>query len=152
MILEEWTRNVLERRTDITREQLERTTRLMNVAVPDGNVTDFEGLIRSLSLPDANDRHVLAAAITGTADYIVTFNAKDFPQVLLTPHGIECVGPDVFIDTLLTAHPAKVVDALQKMRLRLNKPPKTTAEFLATLAQQGLAKTVDHLNSYIDQL
>jgi hypothetical protein len=41
-------------------------------------VTGYEGLIESLSLPDADDRHVLAAAITCHADAIITFNSKYF--------------------------------------------------------------------------
>jgi predicted nucleic acid-binding protein len=44
--------------------------------------TGYESLIPSLSLPDKNDRHVLAAAIRCQASAIVTFNLKDFPQEL----------------------------------------------------------------------
>jgi predicted nucleic acid-binding protein len=40
-------------------------------------------------LPDPADRHVLAAAIRGRADVIVTMNLKDFPAGTLAPYGIE---------------------------------------------------------------
>ncbi len=76
---DEWMRNLLENRTDLTRERLERTKTLMNKAVPDANVSGYEDLIEGLRLPDPDDRHVLAAAIASECDAIVTFNQKDFP-------------------------------------------------------------------------
>ena len=42
-------------------------------------MTGYEDLIPGLQLPDPNDRHVLAAAIRGHADVIVTMNLRDFP-------------------------------------------------------------------------
>lgn len=65
---EEWIRALLQNRADLTRAQLERTRDLMNAHVRDAIVTDFEGLIDVLDLPDPDDRHVLAAAIKGRAD------------------------------------------------------------------------------------
>jgi hypothetical protein len=43
----------------------------------------------TLTLPDADDRHVLAAAIRAEADVIVTFNLGDFPAETLKRYGIE---------------------------------------------------------------
>ena len=60
---DEWIRNLLRNRPDITRDKLERTRRLMDQAAPDALVTGYESLIDSLELPDRDDRHVLAAAI-----------------------------------------------------------------------------------------
>src|SRR6478736_2585668 len=88
-IHEEWIRNLLKQRSDLTRDALERTKTFMNSSVPDCVVEGYEYLINSLKLPDADDRHVLAAAIVGHADAIVTFNLKDFPSdVILQTHGI----------------------------------------------------------------
>lgn len=64
-IHDEWTKSVLESRPDLTREQLERTRALMNIHVRNCLVTSYEDLIPSLTLPDPDDRHVLAAAIRG---------------------------------------------------------------------------------------
>jgi len=69
----------------------------MNASVPDCLVTNYKKLANSIELPDPDDRHVLAAAIVGHADAIVTFNTKDFPQAVLQPYGIEVQHPDEFV-------------------------------------------------------
>ena len=59
-IHDEWTRNVLANRPELTAESLARCRRLMDEHVPDCLVTGYESLIPTLSLPDPDDRHVLA--------------------------------------------------------------------------------------------
>ena len=68
-IHEEWIENLLEKRPDIGRKKLENTKRLMEIAVPDALVEKarYHPLISNLSLPDKNDRHVLATAIAAQA-------------------------------------------------------------------------------------
>ncbi|MCA3219062.1 MAG: PIN domain-containing protein, partial [Burkholderiales bacterium] len=68
----EWIRALLARRPDLKREDLERTRELMNLHVRDSLVTGFEPLIPSVELPDADDRHVVAAAIHCGASLILT--------------------------------------------------------------------------------
>src|SRR5436305_1222930 len=92
-IHDEWIRNVLEARPDLKREQLERTRELMNANVRDCLVEGYQGLIPALTLPDPDDRHVLAAAIRANASVIVTFNLRDFPPDLLAPYGVETQHP-----------------------------------------------------------
>lgn len=82
-IHDEWMRNVLLNRSDLTLSQLTRTKNLMNANVRDCLVTGYESLIPTLELPDPGDRHVLAAAIRCNADVIVTFNLQDFPSQCL---------------------------------------------------------------------
>ena len=82
-IHDEWKRNLLINRPDLTSAQLDRTSGLMDQAIPDGLVTGHEALIAGLTLPDPDDRHVLAAAIRCNASVIVTFNEKDFPEAAL---------------------------------------------------------------------
>ena len=93
----EWIRAVLRNRPDLTPAQLERTRDLMNAHVRDALVVGFEPLIEMLDLPDPDDRHVLAAAVKGRADLIVTANLKDFPAEKLDDWGIEAQHPDQFL-------------------------------------------------------
>lgn len=104
-IHEEWIRNVIQNYPDITREKAENVRDLMNLAIPDGIVTDYEDRIKPLALPDPDDRHVLAAAIHADAEVIVTFNLKDFPAVALAGYSIEAMHPDEFLASLFDAAP-----------------------------------------------
>ncbi|MDB5855287.1 MAG: hypothetical protein JWR22_3328 [Herminiimonas sp.] len=148
MIQDEWTRNVLKNRPDLKAEDLERTRSLMNSHVRDSLVTGFEHLIPSVELPDANDRHVVAAAIHAGANLIVTFNLKDFPVNQLTHYNLLVQHPDDFIFDLLDLHAARVCEAAANHRRSLTNPPKTADEYLDTLLKQGLTQTVGLLREW----
>jgi hypothetical protein len=140
---EEWIRAVLENRPDLPRERLEQTRALMDLHARDALVTDFEDLIGILTLPDPNDRHVLAAAIKAHADVIVTFNLADFPAQTLDRWGIEAQHPDVFLTHQFHLSQPVFLQAVRTVRNRLIKPPKTVDEYLDTLRAQGLLATVN---------
>lgn len=144
-IHDEWIKSILERRPDLKREQLERTRELMNSHVRDCLVEGFESLIETVELPDPDDRHVLAAAIHGRADVIVTFNLADFPAESLRGHGLEAQHPDEFISHLADLSPPTVIHAARTCRARLKQPPKSANEYLECLAAQGLPQTVTFL-------
>lgn len=84
----EWCRNLWMNRPDITQAALTRTVELMERALPDARVVGFETLIEGLTLPDENDRHVLAVALRAKAEVIVTLNQKDFPASALQKFNI----------------------------------------------------------------
>jgi hypothetical protein len=152
MIHQEWMESLLKERPDLARNRLERTRELMNQAVPDCLVAGHEGLIPGLSLPDPDDRHVLAAAIHGCAETIVTYNLTDFPATALTTHGIRAQHPDEFIAHLLDIDFVAVCTAVKKHRESLRNPPKTVEEYLATLAQLSLPRTVVELTAMAELL
>lgn len=104
-ILDECFRNIAASRPELSGESLKRTRKLMNAAVRDCLVTDFEQLIDGLRLPDHDDRHVLAAAIRSGAQSIITFNLRDFPKDNLEPVGIEAQSPDEFLLWLRSSPP-----------------------------------------------
>jgi hypothetical protein len=147
-IHEEWIRSVLKDRPDLTRDKLERTRDLMNDHVRDGLVTGFEALIPTLTLPDPDNRHVLAAAIRCGADVIVTFNLKDFPNERLRPFGIEAQHPDDFLTYQLDLAENLVCTAAKRHRASLKNPPKTVEEYLDALERQCLPKTVSVLRRF----
>jgi hypothetical protein len=147
-IHEEWKRNLLTNRPDLTRIQLDRTSDLMDRAVPDGLVDGYEELIAGLVLPDLNDRHVLAAAIRCGASVIVTFNQKDFPSDLLAVYGMESQHPDEFIDYLFDLDAAAVVAAAQRQRSQHKNPPTDVDRYLEILLRQGLVQTTKALATY----
>ena len=144
----EWKRNLLKNRTDLTMEQLDRTSDLMDRAIPEACVIDYEDLVTGLTLPDRDDRHVLAAAIRCGAGVIVTFNLKDFPDVLLAPFGIEAQHPDEFVENLFHLDPSAVVAAAQRQRQQLKNPVMDIESFLNLLQRQGLSRSVQALASY----
>jgi len=123
MIHDEWIRNVPRQRPDLKPEDLDRTRVLTNAYVRDSLITGFEHLIPSVALPDANDRHVVAAAIHGGASLIVTFNLKDFPPDRLNPYNLTAQHPDDFIFELLALHPARVCEAAANHLRSLKNPP-----------------------------
>lgn len=125
---------------------------LIDSATRDCLVTGYEPFIETLSLPDPNDRHVLAAATVGRCDVIVTANGKDLPAAILLPLGIGVQHPDEFLRNHLTLAPGVVCGAIRKVRARLRKPPYSVREYLSLLTRQGLVATVRQLDQFVDLL
>jgi len=144
----EWKKNLLKNRSNLKDEQLLATIALMNEAVPDSLVDGYEELIPGLSLPDNDDRHVLAAAIVANAQVIVTFNLKDFPISELEKYNIEAQHPDEFLLHLLSLDHITVIEALKKMRQRLKNPPKSASEFVETLHRQNIPLFSSEIKKY----
>lgn len=151
-INDEWTRSVLHNHPHLSAERIARTRALMNNAVRDCLVSGYEHLIGSLSLPDAEDRHVLAAAIHARAAVIVTSNVKDFPSEVLDAFEIEAVHPDLFLIPLIESSPLSVCTVIQRQRESLRNPAKSIDEFLATLEAQGFPSAVAWLRDHQELL
>ena len=148
----EWIRSVLRTRSDLTAAQLDRTRKLMDAHVRDCLVEGFEELIPSLTLPDPDDRHVLAAAISGRADVIVTYNLKDFPDYCLQKYDISAQHPDEFLVHLFDLASDRIYAAVRTVRTRLKHPPKSIEEYLETLDRQSLTRFVAALRTSIVKL
>lgn len=148
----EWMDALLRAEPERDRAKLERTRKLMDQATRDALIIDYESLIPDLTLPDADDRHVLAAAIVGECNVIVTQNLKDFPAEILAVHGIKAWHPDVFLHHHLQTYPGIFCEAVKTVRTRLKNPPYSVEDYLATLKTQGLVKTVAELERFLEQL
>ena len=118
----EWMRSLLIDRPDLAANVLERTRAVMDGHFPDAVVTGYEALSLGLDLPDPGDRHVLAAAIRGRADVIVTRNLRDFPADRLAPHALAAQHPDAFVADLFEADPEAVLAAVLGHRTALRNP------------------------------
>ena len=117
----------------------------MAQALPDAIITDYEHVKGDLRLPDPDDRHVLAAAIIGRGDTIITQNLSDFPHAALVPHGRAAQHPDTFLAGLYERRPAEFQEAVRTIRARLVRPPFTVAQYLELLARRGLTNTAERL-------
>lgn len=148
LIHDEWMRNLLEQRSDLTWAQLERVRDLMDKHTRDAVVSGFEPLIDGLLLPDPDDRHVLACAIHSGAEAIITFNSKDFPDHALAQYDIRAIHPDEFISDMLALSPGHVVQAVQNHRKSLKKPPFSISEYLDLLFNQRLPESVSELRRF----
>lgn len=146
-IQDEWTRNLLINRKDLNKKQLDCTVQAMNSAFPDSTVENFEDLIPCLSLPDKDDRHVLACAIKCKADLITTFNLKDFPSKVIEKYDIQIQNPDELICNLIDLNEKIACRAFTKMVNRLKNPPKTKSEVAATLKNCGLTNSSERLEN-----
>lgn len=143
---DEWKRNLLAARPDLA-DRIAQTQAVMRRAVPDAHVTGYAHLIPSLSLPDPDDRHVLAAAITAGADVIVTFNLKDFPAAAMESYGLVAQHPDVFLQTFIAGMPFQVLAEVRECLSRLTLPPITADGYLKNMRRLGLTETAAFLDA-----
>lgn len=113
-IIEEWQRAVVKLGPDgIAQAQAEAA--MLTVDWPDAEVTWPPSLESRLWLPDPADIHVLAAAIAGSADLILTVNAKDFPRNILAEEGISRADPDTFLLGVFESQPEVMQDVGAKV-------------------------------------
>ena len=146
-INDEWTRNLISNRPDLE-ARVSMLLDLVNQSVPDCLVENYASLIDSLVLPDPNDRHVLAAAIAGHADAIVTANLKDFPETVLAQHGIEAQHPDDFVMNQLELRPFEALEVIKRVRARMRKPARSASELIELLEKSGLPQSAQYLKAH----
>lgn len=116
-----------------------RRVSAMRTAFPDAAISGYEELCAAMTC-DPKDRHVLAAAIRGQAEVLVTFNVKDFPESSLDAHAVTVVHPDDFLLDQIDLHPARVEAALVGQVLDAHRPPLTLPLLLATLERSGVPR------------
>ena len=137
----EWIRNLLADRPDIDPAVLDRTRSILDRHFPDALVTGFDNLVSEFDLPDPDDRHVLAAAIHGRADVIVTANLRDFPPDSLVSNKIVAQHPDTFVADQFNVDPETVLAAAREHRAALRNPQRSESEYLSALERLDLSTT-----------
>lgn len=148
----EWMTNLAKNRPDLPWPRIERRRDHMDRFVRDSLISGYERIVPTLVLPDPDDRHVLAAAIVGRADVIVTFNLADFPAVSLEPYGIEVQHPDECLQHLFDLDAERICTVVHGLRIALAKPVMSAHEYIASLTRHGLPQVAAQLMGRFGEL
>jgi len=132
MILSEVSRNLVSSGR-MSQKQVQRLLEKMRQFFPNATVRGFEDIIPDMT-NNEKDRHVLAAAVAGSADTIVTSNLRDFPDRALEPFEIEAKSPDQFLMILFRQNSETMMGIVREQAAELRKPPKTVEEVLDDIA------------------
>lgn len=144
----EWIEALLRNDPKRDRSKLERTRDLMNQHTRDALITGYESLISCVQLPDPDDQHVLAAAITGRCDVIVTKNLSDFPPQMIEGFGLKAQHPDLFLLDYCDRDLHRFCRSVKQVRARLKNPVVSPSDYLAILARQELKLTAGALEKW----
>jgi predicted nucleic acid-binding protein len=109
----------------------------LNNAFPKAHIHPLPGM-KNVHLPDKNDLHVVACAVEAKAQYIVTFNLKDFPPDEIDP--ITPISPDDFCILLFNISPELSVEALKAHWMSHKNPKISWEEYTARLNRARLHK------------
>lgn len=131
-ILDEAQRNIKANRPDLEPSAVDKTFEDMKEAFEDAMVTGYENLEPSMT-NHPKDRHVLAAAVVGRADVIVTENLNDFPAEACDAYNVEVQHPDVFLSNQWELDEESMVEAIEQWLEDLSNPPLTLEELLQKL-------------------
>jgi predicted nucleic acid-binding protein len=104
----------------------------------------------SLFLPDLNDRHVLAAAIAGKCDAIITLNKKDFPRKILSQYGLFRLDPDYVILEYLKDDAPSIIKIAQGLLSEANRKFNEQLTIRQLFKKARLPRTAKALSNLID--
>ncbi len=130
-------RRTLIDRLELPSAKVDRLLDTLHRAFPFAQVPDFERRIESLELPDEDDRHVLAAALCGECDLLVTSNLRDFPVTSIPDDDLLAVSIDEALMYCLRADRQAVLSSIQTQVGRLTRPPVSIEEFLERLVKRA---------------
>ncbi len=134
-------------------ERAARARGAMDRAFEEATVTGYEELLLNFEdLPDANDAHVIAAALEARASVIVTENLKHFPGRTLRPLDLEAKRADEFIADTIDLDLDRAVAIFRNMRERFKRPEKTAEALLLDMEACGLPHTVERLRTRLPSL
>jgi len=149
-VLEETERYIAQVTEDVSNAEIQRAR--IERAFPEGVVRIAPASERRLSLPDENDRHVLAAAIKVRAQLIVTDNLRDFPADILSEFEMEAVSADHFIADTMTLDLTRAIASIAEMRARFAHPKLTPQHLILRCEKSGLLETASILSEHSNLL
>lgn len=122
----------------------------MNESFDDASVTGWEPLVDGITLPDPDDRHVVAAALRGRADAIITDNVRDFPASILEPLGLEAITLDNFLLDQLDLNATASCKIIEQQAENMANPPVSVPELLTHLSRSGAPRFAKALQKHLD--
>lgn len=138
-ILEEWARAT--RKLGPAAEVVARgEIALLRANWPGAECQPRAGDMARLWLPDENDIHVLAAAIAGSAEVIITQNRADFPRGVLAEEGLLRLSADEFLLSLYHKAPEKMEIAAENLRREAMRLSGENWTIRALLKKAGLPR------------
>jgi|CZKJ01.1.fsa_nt_gi hypothetical protein len=123
--------DALEKKLTRTASQRERRVLAMRAAFPEAEVSFPEDLAKAVTcIPDLSDRHVVAAAIFGSADLIVSRNKKHFPANCIEQYGLICQTPDEFLVQQFYLSPELVLEKIDLQAAALGQERSFVVQLL----------------------
>lgn len=119
----------------------------MSTAFDDALVTEWELLDGIYGLPDPDDEHVVAAAVVGRAEVMVTSNLRHFPAARL-PAPVRAISPNEFVYDTVRQHLTQACRAVIEITERSGRrgPKLTATSLLHTLRDRyEMSETVEIL-------
>jgi predicted nucleic acid-binding protein len=144
-IIEEWQRAAVKLGPEGV-AQAGAEAAMLSAQWPKAEVSYPSSLEARLWLPDAADVHVLAAAIAGSADMIITLNTKDFPRNLLAEEGLSRTDPDGFLHGIYQAQPEIVAQVGAEVLAEANRLSGKSWEMRALLKKARLPRIAKALS------
>ena len=148
-ILDETFDAIAEVHPEIPPRRIEGRLEAMSRAFEDALVTDWESLTLDIDLPDADDCHVVAAAIRGRADAIVTANLRHFPAEVLGTLHLDVVSPDAFLMNQFDLAPGIVLDVLREQAEHARNPQLTVFDLVARLGRAGVPNFAEEARRHL---
>ncbi|MDW3221661.1 MAG: PIN domain-containing protein [Paracoccaceae bacterium] len=138
-ILEEWARAAIK--LGPTGEAQARSEiALLRAAWTKAESSPVPHVETRLWLPDENDIHVLAVAVSASADAIMTLNAKDFPKNILAEEGLDRIEPDGFLHRAWSDNPDAVSDVANRVLAEARRLSGAEWEMRALLKKARLPR------------
>lgn len=146
-IFEEWARAALKNGGAGDETIARGEIAMLRATYPEAEIANAPTLEAQLWLPDPNDIHVLASAIAGGAEAILTLNLKDFPRRELEGHALQALHPDAYLYGLWMDHPAKIEQITRSVHHRFESLAGQTMSLRALMKRARLPRLGKALDS-----
>lgn len=141
--------NTLTGQLGLSAERASDIIQTIEELFPKGCVRNYDTLTDRVRqyVGDPNDCHVLAAAVRGRANFLVTLNVRDFRRVTRA-YGVTVVQPDDFLCRLLQTDRKRVLRVLDLVARSYQNPPHTIQQILHNL-QSDAPRFVEAVTQFL---